>query len=202
MTLEIRGRDMRLKYGLYGGGHLLVLGTKNDMTSFYRLIHHYCKDIENIELISDRLYKKYVKKDDVDKTLDVMYLIGESFKKVSIESLENKKDYIIDSALNWKKDTLFDVYENIFKGFSEITIDFNYSIEDYGFSSKLLIKTVIVNIPYTNWIKELPQELFDNLTDEDEPFWMWDIDKLEALVKQQNPAYKNVHYTVCVLADK
>ena len=193
---------MRLEYGLYGGGHLLVLGTKNDMTSFYRLIHHYCKDIENIELISDRLYKKYVKKDDVDKTLDVMYLIGESFKKVSIESLENKKDYIIDSALNWKKDTLFDVYAKVFDRFPHIIQMFKYFLEDVGFDSDVLIKTVIASIPYTDWIKELPQELFDNLTDEDEPFWMWDIDKLEALVKQQNPAYKDVHHAVYVLADK
>lgn len=190
---------MQLEYGLFGGGHLLVIGTKNDMVNFYKLVDSFCQDIEDIQLVSDRLYKKYVQVDDVNKTLRVMNLIGERFKKISLDLLEKKENYMLDSALNWKKGTLFDVYEKIFKGFSEITMDFNYSLEDYGFSSKLLIKTVIANIPYTDWIKELPQDLFDNLSDEDAPLWTWDIEKIEEVVKMNNPKYKDVFHAVYVL---
>jgi len=187
---------MNLRYGISGGGYTIVIGTQNDMINFYKLVDKYCHDIDNICLINDRLFRKYIKLEDVDKTQKVMENIQEVFKNIMIDNIELT---IEDSALNWNQKSLDLVYDKLFSKFADVVQMFKFFIEDCGIKNKILIRTKIASIPYGDWISELPLEVFENLTDSDEPLWMWDVDRLEKLMKAHNPIYKDAHYATYTL---
>ena len=197
-------KDNKLEYGFWDGCTVYTLGSKNDMISFFDIIEKYC-DVEGKELVTRELKIRYIKYEDVYELDRVFKEIAQCFSRLKTSHLKELERYKKNSFLDWNQETIYQVFKKFIENSLEASEGLIWSVnneteDELTFFTQM--KVILTDIGYSYWIKELPQELFDNLTDEDEPFWMWDIDKLEALVKQQNPAYKDVHHAVYVLADK
>ena len=192
---------MDKKYGFRQGNRMFSLGSKYDMILFFELVEKYCH-IEHIELVLRELQKRYIKYEDVTKLYEVFKGIEECFGKIETSSIEDIGKYTKESTLDWGQETLQNVFSKFIKSGLKSAKGVQWRVDNVPKEElKFLgmMKVTMVDIPYYDWFKKFPQEVFDNLTDSDEPLWMWDVDRLEKLMKAHNPIYKDAHYATYTL---
>ena len=178
---------LKLEYGFWDGCTIYVLGTKNDMLSFFDIVDKYC-DIEGKELLTHKLKRGYIEYEDVSELNRIFEEIKICFAKLEVSELKNLEQYKKNSSLNWKHKKVIAVFiKFITKGLraTEGLIWHLNNTEKEELTFFGMMKVSLTGIPYSDWIKELPKEFFDNMKDEDEPFWMWDVNDLKELVEKE-----------------
>ena len=139
---------------------------REQMSVFFRdLIKFlYLNAISEHKLISDRLYRKYVRKEDARSTYHLIKSLEDKF-------IEENKD----------KSSLYFRYIMAFYNACEETLNIgNFGIE---IENRLQIG---LDIPYGIDEKRLPNEFYDELPKIAEPFWFRKISMKEYVLKYSN----------------
>lgn len=169
--------------GYLGINSIMNLGTRSDVVLFFDVIKAYpVFDNPEIDfsLVTDRLYKRYVRFEDLDKTHELMKFIGESFKALPPSCVEWSPVQTIENGrtnLDNSKSTLYEVFQDYFECFDELVASAKYFYEDDG--SYRPIKIARTTTPYYVYFKRIPLEYYDNLNEK--PYWCWGIEELNEL---------------------
>jgi hypothetical protein len=163
-----------IKRGYTGGGTTYGLGYLSDMVLFFDCIRFYIPSKypnENFDIILDRLYKRYLKLEELDEAAAKMKLIEEVFKTLPRDAVDWKKidNGSIKSDLNTHQDTLFDIFKGYFEKFYECVYGTKYSYEySQIYQPTKVSPTGIIERHYYSGI---PLSELDRLGKDDKPFW-------------------------------
>ena len=149
--------------GFSGGGLITELGSIEDVQMFFDLINYYVVKKypnKNWPIIMDRLYKRYIKSDELDMSVELMECVKNEFKNIKSTPKHNKENF------DYSKNTLFDIFENYFKNFSQcaemtkLSFEEFKNIPDYKYEP---IKIVITDQPWYLFETTRTLEDYDNL---------------------------------------
>lgn len=160
--------------GFHGGCLMFELGTVSDMQLFFDCIDSFVvsKHPEtDWSLITDRLYARYIKREDLQTGLSLMKIIENSFATTSSSMVDWNLDVPRKTTLNHEAATLGIVFAKYFEGFLKCTEDALYFSEAFGDYVPLRIGTT--EIPHFIIDKNRPLSEYDALTGK--PFWQREI---------------------------
>ncbi|AHG65578.1 hypothetical protein [Advenella mimigardefordensis] len=168
------------KVGFTGGALVVELGYSRDMLFFFDCLKFVCErqyPERNWILLTERLFKYYVRRNEVDETNELMQEAYDIFSKTSTKSVDFS-EIIQDSwasELNISLKTLSDVFSRYFSAFFEcyesakLMYDEFKSYPDYQYEP---IRIVLTSMP--EHLDDMHRELiqYDALAREDSPFWL------------------------------
>lgn len=168
-----------LKVGFTGGQGLVETGPVIDMDLFFGCIEVFTKKAQDVDwtLITDRLYKKYLKEEEVPKAKELMDQIYQIFSEKSPSVVEWNLDeglYKI-SELDFNSATLADMFERYFRGFDKCCERVNAHQEIRGNSPYYKYDPIMVvhaSVTRSSDHRDIPLEVRDNLKPDDLPFWL------------------------------
>ncbi|WP_374974373.1 hypothetical protein [Acinetobacter venetianus] len=145
--------------GFCGGGLMHESGTPNEIQIFFETL----KFVEQVtfndldcSLVLDRLYRRYVRFEDIDKTKQVM----DYYKTVLVKKSEDESS------------------NPLLKYFRHFDSSVSSALSFYqAFGEYLPVKISVVDLPWYLLEKHRPLEEYDQL--EGEPFWMRDYTQEE-----------------------
>jgi hypothetical protein len=159
------GLDMK-KIGFNTTSLVCEIGNKFEVMFFFKCLNKYITkyDIENIDLVSDRLYKKYVKLDDIECTLGILRRVRNIFESISYEGDFDGGGF---GRLNLNGKFLSDVFSGFFEA---IELVFEQALVFYReFNRYVPIKIIIADIPgCISWEKKSLNE-YESV--EGDPLW-------------------------------
>ena len=132
--------------GFKGGSSMFEIGTPAEMVEFFNYLRGNLVSREDLEIL-DRLYRKYVGYDDLDKVSQL------------VSNLRNNSVFVFDE----KYLTHLDAIEHCI----ESAKIFYKSWGDY-----VPLKVGVTDVPYYIEDKLRPLEHYDALTNDDPPFWL------------------------------
>ncbi|MFK6082196.1 hypothetical protein Q4334_04520 [Acinetobacter baumannii] len=145
--------------GFCGGGLLHETGTISEVQSFFNTLYKLSEDFPNKvdwSLVLDRLYKRYVRFDDIDKTKEIM----DFCKTLLVKDGENEKN---------------NPFMKYFRHFDSCVGDAKAVYTTFG--EYIPIKIAVVDLPWQMLEERRPLEEYDQL--EGEPFWSREYTKEE-----------------------
>lgn len=143
-----------IRIGFSSANHVIEVDTAIGFLNFFGCIKKYITWDKNStweDLICNRLYKRYVKKDNLEATEFALNFIADKFKDI----------------FNTKGESLFDIFRNYFESYSKST---NYSkmfLEKYNEYIPIIICTT--SLPHCVIDTERSLEKYDTL--DGPPFW-------------------------------
>jgi len=147
-----------------GGDSIYELGPLKDVVLFfdcldYFVIRHHAE--KNWSLLTDRLYRRYLRIEELDTARKLMEKVKEIFSKLA------------SNEVNWRWDMQGDVNQTWLDA-RQPTLDIVFS---KYFDNKAYGKYFAVRLSISNGIiffleRDRPLEQYDNLTTTDEPFWL------------------------------
>jgi hypothetical protein len=175
MKRQIMDKKNIARCGFAGGSRMYSLGSLSDMIFFFKCINYdvaraYPK--EDFSVITDRLYRRYLRFEELDEAVEKMKFIEEMFKTVDsklYEWTEAEKEGA-KTFLNFRQDTMFDIFKEYFDGFYECV-----SSAKYFFKAGEKYSPVKVSPADATWYFAYRDshslEEFDALGSGEEPFW-------------------------------
>jgi len=157
--------------GFSGGSLISKLGSANDVEAFFSCIKKIStKEKKDWGLILNRLYRNYLKLDELDSALILMEEINCFFKKT--ESIIIDWDDLVsnETTLNIEKKHLSDVFEKYFISFSNVVEDAKFFYEDWKIYKA--VKIVITDAPEYVMYQKLSLEEYDSIIGD--PLWLRD----------------------------
>lgn len=144
-----------IEIGFRGFDSMISLEKDRDFViNLYYFLRNLVQDNINDLNIIDRLFKRYLNQDETKQVISLL---------TNIQSKNREK--MSDDEF----DAIGDILQILNKLLSRlIHIKNVYDTDGY-------IRMIIFNIPYCAIDRMQPLEFYDNLTDEDEPFWMRDV---------------------------
>ncbi|OCG24541.1 hypothetical protein A9G45_09280 [Gilliamella sp. HK2] len=170
---------MLITIGIRGGSSVFILGTDSDMKLFFDCISYYLQPKypeENWSILTDRLYRRYLKLEELDTAESLMKLVEEEFKQLDREAIDwgpilSGK---AKSDLDRTKSTLYDIFNGYFYAFhycvesAKINYEGFKSDPDYEYEP---VMVAITTLPYSISYKYIPLSVFDNLGADEKPIW-------------------------------
>ena len=163
-----------LKIGFAGGGIMSDLGTDSDMQLFFECISYYVPSKypdQNWSIITDRLYRRYLKLEELDDAESLMKIVEKEFRQLNRESVDwsNVESGETQSDLDRSKPTLFEIFSRYFRSFYRCIEFALLEYNDLKFYRPIMVS--ITTIPdYYNYEK-ISLSVFDNLKSDDKPIW-------------------------------
>lgn len=165
--------------GLAGGGLLSELGSKTDIHLFFDCLNTYVVSKyseQDWSLLSDRLYKRYLRLNELDAALALMEQVRKKFAALPSNAID-WQDYeetkaTTNNRLDTTKDTLADVFEKFFEKFmrccesAKISYEMFKSYAGYEYEP---VRFIVTDIPWSTAENMRPLEEYDAL--DGEPFW-------------------------------
>ena len=133
---------------------IITLGDSNE---YYKLFQR----VKDNELL-DRLFRKYVRREDVNKTTEALATCAEDFSKSDKLRISKLKDLVVRGAKQGE-----------------------YDLEDYG--KYFPVRIILYDLPFSVIADDIPLEDYDN--NDGEPFWMrpeYIIEKYSKVKKDLN----------------
>ena len=152
--------------GYCGGGLLYRLGTAEDVKSFFDCIK--IIQTNKDDKIVERLYKKYIKIEELDVAKNVMKTLSIRFKEADKDNVILKISKPEKSELNFNQDNLFEIYFKFFSGFEDVVESAKYFYEDWNKYQPISI--IIVDIPDCIKYKKLPIDVYEKV--DGDPIWL------------------------------
>ncbi|MBL0318992.1 MAG: hypothetical protein IPP74_06860 [Alphaproteobacteria bacterium] len=158
--------------GFCGGDLIRELGYSGDMEIFYSCIHRYVtsKDIEtNYSLIVDKLYRRYLKREELDDALRMMDNIENIFKTITSQSVDwvGLGLNIEETYLDISEYYLHLVFRKYFNSFRECVNSYRHCYDKYKDNN--VVKTIFTDPVWFTY------ENLRTLSEYDEhdgiPFW-------------------------------
>jgi hypothetical protein len=159
--------------GFDGGHSVYELGPPSDVAAFFSAVEQYAaieKQSRNYGLIIDRLYRRYLRQEELDAAAALMGEIRTGFSEMSPESLGLKefRRRTTSTRLQLNQSTPDKVFADYFEKFARA----KESAESFYDSFKIYqpVRTLIVDQPWFMVEKQRPLSEYDALRGE--PFWL------------------------------
>jgi hypothetical protein len=164
--------------GIAGGGALCELGSTADVQLFFGCIERYVVSQypeRNWALITDRLYRRYLRMSDVENATVLMSQVQQEFAKLPNTAVD-WKELLVDvsqSRLDPNKNNLAEVFEKYFDSFfhcvdsSKINYEGFKSFPNYQYEP---VRFVVADLPWFMVEKKRPLDQYDELAGK--PFWL------------------------------
>ena len=164
--------------GFYGGSSMYELGSTSDMVLFFDCINYVAQQHPetNWSLINDRLYRRYLRIEELDDASRLMDEIKVYFSKLPstfIDWSNESSSKPITTKLNAYLPTLEDVFADYFKAFNHCISSAKSTHEAFQFESDYIYQPVKIgttDIP--NYILDKDISLAEHDSLKDEPFWL------------------------------
>jgi hypothetical protein len=161
--------------GFVGGGSIYGISSFSDMIFFFECINY---DVlraypnENFDVITDRLYKRYLRLEELDEAVLKMKLIEDVFKTVKSDLFDwseiAKEDTI--TFLDFKQNTLFEIFKEYFEGFNGCVESTKIFFKSWNKLSPVMISPT--NIFTRTYYSNIPLCEFENIKNNEKPFWL------------------------------
>ena len=163
--------------GIAGGGTVWGLGTVQEIQLFFDCIEtHVVKSFpnENWKLITDRLYKRYLRPQELDVAVEKMNMIQKVFATLPNNTVDWTDYAALDKEyhLNQYAKTLDNIFKKYFEAFYDCVEAAKLSYESYTQNPDFEYERVfflISEIPWSFVEKDRLDEDYDNL--QGDPFW-------------------------------
>ena len=160
---------------IFGGNSINVLGPISDILIFFQCIDTYVIKAnlkEDYSLLTDRLYKRYLRREEVGKASEEMNLVKNLFSQIPTDQVnfENLGIDLENTRLALSEATLDKVFIKYFNHFEDCKETCTLAQEILGYFQP--VRFVIGDLPYFMVDKNRPLADYDNLPDDAEPFWM------------------------------
>jgi hypothetical protein len=165
--------------GLAGGSLLSELGSKTDIHLFFDCLNTYvvAKHLEqDWSLLSDRLYKRYLRLNELDAALALMEQVRKKFAALPSNAIDwqdyEETNAATNNRLDTSKGTLADVFERFFENFVRCCESAKNSYEmfkSYAGYKYEPVRFIVTDIPWFTAENMRPLEEYDAL--DGEPFW-------------------------------
>lgn len=157
--------------GFYGGSSLRELGPSADVALFFECLDTYvAKGSGSWDLLKDRLYRRYLKEDELNEASALMRKVKEAFAELPSSSVD------WGNLLNVPNQTRLDPHQsNLMQVFFSYFEAFDYCVE----SAIVFLKSWNIYQPVRLVVSDLPDfmnekkrllEQYDDL--EGSPFWL------------------------------
>ncbi|PIT08750.1 hypothetical protein [Snodgrassella communis] len=165
--------------GFCGGSSVFTLGTDSDMELFFDCISYYLQPKypeENWSILTDRLYRRYLKIEELDTAEFLIKLVEKEFKQLDQEAIDWSPILSgkAKSDLDKTKSTLYDIFERYFYAFHYCVESAKINYEDFKSDPDYEYEPVMVTItilPYSISYEQIPLSVFDNLGADEKPIW-------------------------------
>lgn len=166
---------MNKHVGFVGGDLISEVGTEYDMSLFFKCVNLFVIQEypnENWGIITDRLYKKYLKHNELNEAEELMNKIKIKFKQILITCVDI--DYEKSNLVSMPGNSLYHLFNDLFERFFRCTesarASFELStLEDYPYQPVFTMKT---EIPFV--IIEQMKPLTEYDENNGRPFWCSD----------------------------
>lgn len=163
--------------GLAGGGALCELGSVMDVRLFFDCLNTYVVEKHSEQdwsLLTDRLYRRYLRLEELDTASVLMAQVKQVFAAVSNKAI-NWQDMTADPAktrLDPSKETLAEIFGKYFECYAHCVESAKISYEGFksypGYKYEA-VRLVVADQPWFLVEKKRPLEEYDAL--EGDPFW-------------------------------
>ena len=160
--------------GVDGGHSVYEIGTVSDVVLFFECLDYFVvkKNPErDWSLLTDRLYRRYLKLEELSSAIMIMNEVKEIFAKVPSFEVDWKQELIGDKSKTWLDPShvnLADVFVNFFENFKKAK-DSSISFFD-AFKMYQPVKIVPTDLAGIATEKARPLLEYDAL--EGKPFWL------------------------------
>ncbi|WP_221887384.1 hypothetical protein [Xanthomonas cerealis] len=162
--------------GINGGHTTYDLGTPSDVVLFFDCINAFVTEKypgKEWGLLTDRLYRRYLRFDDLERCSELMGLVKISFNEISASSIEWNKS-ILDgdskTLLAFRSSNLSGVFYNYFEAFSKAK---ESATSFYGeFNIYQPVRILVSDFPNLVIEKMRPLKDYDSLEQDATPFWL------------------------------
>jgi hypothetical protein len=163
--------------GFTGGSSLCELGPATDVQLFFDCLNFYVASNhpeQDWELLTDRLYKRYLRLDELDKALVLMAQAKQIFTILPSQSIDwpDVKKTTIQTRLDPSKKTLAEIFEGYFENFSHCveSAKINYEgFKSYPGYRYEPVRVIVSDVPWFTIEKNRSLEEYNML--EGVPFW-------------------------------
>ncbi|QCX49533.1 hypothetical protein [Ralstonia pseudosolanacearum] len=160
--------------GFHGGSSLCELGTVSDVVLFFDCLSMYVESArpeQDWSLLSDRLYRRYLREDELDAALRLMEQAKQIFSTHPAATAVNWDPALLgDRQRTWldpTRPTLADVFAKYFECFSHCVESSKIFMSSWNMYKP--VRTVIADLPDFAVEKKRSLEEYDSL--EGEPLW-------------------------------
>jgi hypothetical protein len=163
--------------GFDGGSSLYELGPASDVILFFQCLDVYAVKREMYDgwsLLTDRLYRRYVRMVDNERTSFLMDRVQSSFEREATDSAIDWNNFNSDQSwLEPSRSTLADLFSRYFEGFSRCieSAKLNYeTFKEYSGYSYEPVRIVISDL--TGFARDKNKSLGEYDALEGQPFWL------------------------------
>lgn len=152
------------------------MGPVSDVVLFFECLNAFVVSKyldQDWSLLSDRLYKRYLRQDELEESFALMEKVKSIFFTLPSSSVEWDEDMQADRDRTWldsRADTLGDVFSRYFDLFSKAKDSAVSFLDEFGIYQPLRI--LASGIPALMVEKKRPLNEYDALGLSDLPFWL------------------------------
>lgn len=166
--------------GITGGSSLHELGSAAEVQSFFDCLDAYVVRVQpaiDWSVLSDRLYKRYLRQQELETALKAMGIARELFRSIPSKSIDWSSfdfEHVAErTKLNLGGSTLGAVFDAYFDSFAQCAESAKLSYEafkDYAGYQYEPVRIVVSDQPWFIVEKNRPLRDYDDL--EGKPFWL------------------------------
>jgi hypothetical protein len=158
--------------GFSGGGSMFELGSVSDMQCFFSVIEKNKEKLQEPHLFLDRLYRRYVRFDELDAVETMMPSLRDIFSAI-------RTDESVLRKLGWQKEetmrdlsqkNLLDFFSRYFEAIEHCICMARLVHADHD--EYIPLRTGVVDIPFFIYDKMRSLSEYDALGPDDPPFWL------------------------------
>ncbi|MEW9524417.1 hypothetical protein MRBLRH8O_002239 [Agrobacterium radiobacter] len=160
------------RIGFFGGSSIFELGSKSDVLCFFSILKDLGRGRDSYDVLTDRLFRKYIRLGEIDAAILIMNEAHEYFSKIQSGGFDwdrfgfNKSDTNLDTTLS----NLSDVFRKYFEGFEYCVQSSRAFNDDWGIYKA--VRVVVSDMPGFLVDKSRPLEEYDALGADEKPFWL------------------------------
>ncbi|WP_226980529.1 hypothetical protein [Xanthomonas sp. LMG 12459] len=162
--------------GINGGHTTYDLGTPSDVVLFFDCINAFVvRKYHGKEwgLLTDRLYRRYLRLDDLERCSELMGLVKITFSEISASSIEwNKSILNVDgkTLLAFRSSNLSGIFYNYFEAFSKAKESAMSFYDEFNIYQP--VRILVSDLPNLVIEKMRPLKDYDSLEKDATPFWL------------------------------
>lgn len=158
--------------GFQGGSSIFELGFASDMVCFFSVIREKAEPSERDILILDRLFRHYLRLEDLKGATILMLKSKEQLSCISncVFELRDLGCSLNNTSLDTKSLNYAEMFIKYFDGFKYCVESAQGFYEDWGVYKP--VRTIVCDMPDYMVEKLRPLDEYDNLGPNDTPFWL------------------------------
>ena len=175
--------------GFSGGALMSKLGNADDVMCFFNCIEQFVSEgkEQKLDLLLNRLYRNYLKLDELDVAVSLMEEVQECFKSIDACKVEWSESLLNEILIDDTKKSLSDVFAQYFVAFNNVVESAHFFYEDWKIYQP--VKIVVTDTPeYLNY-KKLPINEYDAV--KGDPLWVRDANGEKPISFRDGVAYIN-----------